>query len=49
VPTAPAACADPDRVGEQEVIIALDGRLLVRTPDGERILERGDVVCGSAR
>jgi uncharacterized cupin superfamily protein len=30
--------------GSEEILVALDDGLLVRTPDGERTLERGDVL-----
>jgi uncharacterized cupin superfamily protein len=30
---------------EEEWLLVLDGTLVVRTPDGEEPLERGDIVC----
>ena len=32
-------------LGDEEWLIVLDGRVAVRTPEGEEELERGDVVC----
>ena len=32
-------------VGDEEWLIVLDGRVAVRTPEGEEELGRGDVVC----
>jgi uncharacterized cupin superfamily protein len=30
---------------EEEWLLVLDGSLVLRTPDGEHVLERGDLVC----
>jgi uncharacterized cupin superfamily protein len=30
---------------EEEWILVVDGTVVVRTPDGEHLLERGDLVC----
>jgi uncharacterized cupin superfamily protein len=30
---------------EEEWLLVVDGTIVVRTPDGERTLERGDLVC----
>ena len=30
---------------DEEWLLVLDGTLIVRTPDGEQTLERGDIVC----
>jgi uncharacterized cupin superfamily protein len=30
---------------EQERLLVLDGTIVVRAPDGEQTLERGDLVC----
>lgn len=45
VPAGQAAYAYHFHVAEEEVILVLDGRLALRTPDGERLLEEGDVIC----
>ena len=33
---------------EEEWVLVVDGTLVLRTPDGEQTLERGDVVCYTA-
>jgi uncharacterized cupin superfamily protein len=33
---------------EEEWLLVVDGTVVVRTPDGERALERGDLVCFAA-
>jgi uncharacterized cupin superfamily protein len=30
---------------EEEWLLVIDGSIVLRTPDGERILQRGDLVC----
>jgi uncharacterized cupin superfamily protein len=30
---------------EEEWLLVVDGTIVVRVPDGERVLERGDLVC----
>ena len=30
---------------EEEWLLVVDGEIVLRTPDGERVLERGDLVC----
>jgi uncharacterized cupin superfamily protein len=44
VPAKQAAYAYHFHLAEEEIVIALNGQLLLRTPDGERVLEEGDVV-----
>jgi uncharacterized cupin superfamily protein len=33
---------------EEEWVLVVDGTVVVRTPDGEHVLERGDLVCFSS-
>jgi len=44
VPAKQPAYAYHYHLAEEEIIIVLSGRLLLRTPDGERALAEGDVV-----
>ncbi len=45
VPAKQDAYAYHYHLAEEEILIVLAGQLLLRTPDGERVLEEGDVVC----
>jgi len=45
VPAGQPAYAYHYHLGTEEIIIVLTGRLLLRTPEGERTLSEGDAVC----
>src|SRR3954452_23061682 len=45
LPPAQSICPYHYEYGCEEWLIVLDGPIVLRHPDGEQILERGDVVC----
>lgn len=44
IPARQAAYAYHFHLAEEEIVLVLSGQLLLRTPDGERVLEEGDLV-----
>jgi uncharacterized cupin superfamily protein len=45
LPPGQSICPYHYEYGREEWLVALDGRAVLRHPQGEQVLERGDVVC----